>query len=110
MAKPKYSLELRLEVAHHYLSDKDGKQHTAAFFGIERTSVLRWVRAWQLYGIDGIPSKNYHHSPAFRLVVAGNVLSKNFRCAKLQHSLISQMKPLFGTGSMSIKRPARKNS
>ncbi len=76
MAKPKYFLELRLEVVHHSLSDKDGKQHTAEFFGIERTSVRRWVRAWQLYGIDGISWNNVYHSAAFRLVVVGIVLSE----------------------------------
>ncbi|MGA9620259.1 MAG: helix-turn-helix domain-containing protein, partial [Serratia proteamaculans] len=54
MAKPKYSLETRLAVVSHYLSGKDGAQRTAARFGVERTSVRRWVRAWQLHGIDGI--------------------------------------------------------
>ncbi|MFL4367267.1 IS3 family transposase [Enterobacter asburiae] len=76
MAKPKYSLELRLAVVNHYLSGKDGTQRTAEFFGVERTSVRRWVRAWQLHGIDGITWKNDRHSPAFRLTVIRTVLSE----------------------------------
>ncbi|MGT4630286.1 helix-turn-helix domain-containing protein, partial [Klebsiella pneumoniae] len=47
MAKPKYSPETKLAVVNHYLSGKDGEQSTADLFGIERTSVRRWVRAWQ---------------------------------------------------------------
>ncbi|ANS44391.1 hypothetical protein Q5A_019800 [Serratia inhibens PRI-2C] len=76
MAKPKYSLETRLAVVSHYLSGNDGAQRTAARFGVERTSVRRWVRAWQLHGIDGITWKNDRHSPEFRLVVARTTLSE----------------------------------
>ena len=43
MAKPKYSPETKLAVVNHYLSGKDGEQSTADLFGIERTSVRRWV-------------------------------------------------------------------
>ncbi|WP_146742072.1 helix-turn-helix domain-containing protein, partial [Lonsdalea populi] len=48
MAKPKYSLEIRLAVVNHYPAGKEGAQSTAERFGVERTSVRRWVRAWQL--------------------------------------------------------------
>ncbi|WP_146742077.1 helix-turn-helix domain-containing protein, partial [Lonsdalea populi] len=48
MAKPKYSLEIRLAVVNHYLAGKEGAQRTAERFGVERTSIRRWVRAWQL--------------------------------------------------------------
>ncbi|MFP9462466.1 IS3 family transposase [Pectobacterium brasiliense] len=76
MAKPKYSLELRLAVVKHYLSSKDGTYCTAERFGVERTSVRRWVRAWQLHGIDGITWKNDRHSPAFRIAVVRTVLNE----------------------------------
>ena len=69
MAKPKYSLETRLAVVNHYLSGKDGAKRTADFFGIEGTSVRRWIRAWQLHSIDGITWKNDSHSPEFRETV-----------------------------------------
>lgn len=70
MAKPKYSLETRLAVVSHYLSGNDGTQRTAQLFGVERTSARRWVRAWQLHGIDGITWKNDRYSPAFRIAVS----------------------------------------
>ncbi|POW73714.1 helix-turn-helix domain-containing protein, partial [Klebsiella pneumoniae] len=54
MAKPKYSPETKLDVVNHYLSGKDGEQSTADLFGIERTSVRRWVRAWQFHGAEGL--------------------------------------------------------
>ncbi len=76
MAKPKYTLETRLAVVSHYLSGNDGTQRTAERFGVERTSVRRWVRAWQLHGIDGITWKNDRHSPAFRTAVVQTVLGE----------------------------------
>ncbi len=57
MAKPKYSPETKLAVVNHYLSGKDGEQSTADLFGIERTSVRRWVRAWQFHGAEGLTAK-----------------------------------------------------
>ncbi|WP_310975469.1 helix-turn-helix domain-containing protein [Klebsiella pneumoniae] len=60
MAKPKYSPETKLAVVNHYLSGKDGEQSTADLFGIERTSVRRWVRAWQFHGAEGLTAKNNH--------------------------------------------------
>ncbi|EQB4819443.1 transposase, partial [Citrobacter amalonaticus] len=62
MAKPKYSPETKLAVVNHYLSGKDGEERTADRFGVERTSVRRWVRAWQLHGMEGLSGKNKHHS------------------------------------------------
>lgn len=76
MAKPKYSLETRLAVVSHYLSGHDGTQRTAERFGVERTSVRRWVRAWRLHGIDGIAWKNDRHSPAFRIAVVRTALDE----------------------------------
>lgn len=76
MAKPKYALETRLAVVNHYLAEKDGTHRTAERFGVERTSVRRWVRAWQLHGIDGITWKNDRHSPAFRIAVVRTVLAE----------------------------------
>jgi transposase len=76
MAKPKYTLETRLAVVSHYLSGNDGTQRTAERFGVERTSVRRWVRAWQLHGIDGITWKNDRHSPSFRIAVVRTVIDE----------------------------------
>ena len=76
MAKPKYSLETRLAVVNHYLAGHDGARRTAERFGVEETSVRRWVRAWQLHGIDGITWKNDRHSPEFRLTVVLRALSE----------------------------------
>ncbi|HHT8378846.1 IS3 family transposase [Citrobacter sp. Cb027] len=76
MAKPKYSLETRLAVVNHYLAGLDGTHRTAERFGVERTSVRRWVRAWQLHGIDGITWKNDRHSPSFRIAVVRTVLAE----------------------------------
>ena len=76
IAKPKYSLETRLAVVNPYLARHDGARRTAERFGVEETSVRRWVRAWQLHSIDGIPWKNDRHFPEFRLTVVLKALSE----------------------------------
>ncbi|HBR0658800.1 TPA: helix-turn-helix domain-containing protein, partial [Klebsiella pneumoniae] len=48
---------------------------TADLFGIERTSVRRWVRAWQFHGAEGLTAKNNHYSDEFKLVVVRAVIS-----------------------------------
>ncbi|MCS6046767.1 IS3 family transposase [Klebsiella pneumoniae subsp. pneumoniae] len=75
MAKPKYSPETKLAVVNHYLSGKDGEQSTADLFGIERTSVRRWVRAWQFHGAEGLTAKIINYSDEFKLVVVRAVIS-----------------------------------
>ncbi|GKI65938.1 hypothetical protein NUBL21975_52600 [Klebsiella pneumoniae] len=79
MAKPKYSPETKLAVVNHYLSGKDGEQSTADLFGIERTSVRRWVRAWQFHGAEGLTAKNNHYSDEFKLVVVRAVISDRLK-------------------------------
>ena len=98
IAKTKYSLETRLAVVNHYLAGHDGARRTAERFGVEETSVRRWVRAWQLHSIDGIPWKNDRHFPEFRLTVVLKDLSEELIMARPPHGLISQMNPLSSTG------------
>ncbi|WP_430690100.1 IS3 family transposase [Klebsiella pneumoniae] len=74
-ATPYPSPETKLAVVNHYLSGKDGEQSTADLFGIERTSVRRWVRAWQFHGAEGLTAKNNHYSDEFKLVVVRAVIS-----------------------------------
>lgn len=76
MAKLKYSLTTKLAVINHYLSGHDGTQRTAERFGVERTAVRRWVRAWQFHGIDGLVRPTQHHPAEFRLVVVQAVLNE----------------------------------
>ncbi|ELD0488136.1 helix-turn-helix domain-containing protein [Escherichia coli] len=45
MAKPKYFLETRLAAVNHYLAGHDGARRTVERFGVEETSVRRWVRS-----------------------------------------------------------------
>ncbi len=107
MAKPKYSPETKLAVVNHYLSGKDGEQSTADLFGIERTSVRRWVRAWQFHGAEGLTAKNNHYSDEFKLVVVRAVISDRLTMKRLP-GLISPQKYLSGAGSTCTTMPERK--
>lgn len=75
MAKPTYSPETKLAVVNHYLSGKDGEERTVSRFGVERTSVRRWIRVRQLHGTEGLSGKNNHHSAEFKPAVARAVIS-----------------------------------
>ncbi|EAA3840509.1 IS3 family transposase [Salmonella enterica subsp. houtenae] len=75
MAKPRYSLKTRLAVIRHNLFGNNGTHRTAERFGVERASVCRRVRAWQLHDIDGISWKNDRHSPEFIAAVVRTVLN-----------------------------------
>ncbi len=108
MAKPKYSPETKLAVVNHYLSGKDGEQSTADLFGIERTSVRRWVRAWQFHGAEGLTAKNNHYSDEFKLVVVRAVISDRLTMREAAAGLISPQKYLSGAGSTCTTMPERK--
>ncbi|VCZ05647.1 Putative transposase (identified by ISEscan HMM) [Klebsiella pneumoniae] len=108
MAKPKYSPETKLAVVNHYLSGKDGEQSTADLFGIERTSVRRWVRAWQFHGAEGLTAKNNHYSDEFKLVVVRAVISDRLTMREALPGLISPQKYLSGAGSTCTTMPERK--
>ncbi|MBM5739605.1 hypothetical protein D3M55_19515 [Klebsiella pneumoniae] len=106
MAKPKYSPETKLAVVNHYLSGKDGEQSTADLFGIERTSVRRWVRAWQFHGAEGLTAKNNHYSDEFKLVVVRAVISDRLtmrEAAARMRSYQERLKAHGMTQSMSRK-------
>lgn len=74
MSSRKFSLELRLTVVQHYLSGKDGFREAAAHFGVGRTTLRRWVAAYQLHGTDGLTWKAGQFSPEFRLRVVMAVI------------------------------------
>jgi transposase len=76
MGIAKYSLETRMAVVKHYLSGNKGAEFTAKCFGLDKTSVRRWVRAYELHGIDGITWKNDRHTPEFRITVVQAVLNE----------------------------------
>jgi len=69
MGRQKHSLKTRLAVVNHYLAGKDGARGTAALFGVDRTSVRRWIRTYQYHGIDGLSGNRTALSPEFRAAV-----------------------------------------
>lgn len=76
MARPKYTLETKLAVVNHYLSGHDGTQRTAQLFGVERTSVRRWIAAWKYHAIDGLSRQKEAYDAEFRLVVVQTTLNE----------------------------------
>lgn len=69
MGRQKHSPESRLAVVSHYLAGNDGTRGTAELFGVDRSSVRRWVRAYQYHGTDGLSGSRAALSPEFRVAV-----------------------------------------
>lgn len=63
---PKYSLSFKLQVVKHCLSGQEGQKATAKRFGIEHSSVRKWVCAWPLHGEIGLITKHFRYPPAFK--------------------------------------------
>lgn len=115
MAKQKYSLQTKLAVVNHYLAGKDGTQRTAERFGVERTSVRRWVRLWQLHGMEGLSGKKHTLSPEFKLVVARAVICDhltareaaarfNISAERLVHQWVTVYKETGPEGLLNMQR------
>jgi hypothetical protein len=68
MAKPKYSLKQNWLWLIIICPVKTETEYSRPFW-YERTSVRRWVRAWQFHGAEGLTAKNNHYSDEFKLVV-----------------------------------------
>lgn len=71
----KFSLGLRLEAVHYDLSGKGDFREVAAKFGIGRTTLRRWVTAYQIHGIDGLSQNSGTFPPEFRLRVVTTVIN-----------------------------------
>ena len=63
----KYTMDFKLEVIQHYLTEHS-YQSTANSFGIKRSIVQNWVRLYQTHGIDGIRIRKSKasYSPEFK--------------------------------------------
>jgi len=69
MGRQKHSLETRLAVVNHYLAGNEGTRATAELFGVDRTSVRRWISAYQHHGVGGLSGNRAALSPEFRVTV-----------------------------------------
>lgn len=74
----KYSLEFKFQVVQHYLREKAGYKNTAKSFGIDFSTVRKWVTRYQVYGESGLERKvvSRRHNAGLKLQVVLAVLEQ----------------------------------
>lgn len=87
----KYTNEFKREVVNYYFSSQNGYIRTASYFGIERSSVRRWVNNYKKHGIEAINTRTTHksYSQSFKMEVIRAVLEEglSLRIASNQFNL-----------------------
>jgi transposase len=62
----KYTAQFKQEVIQYYLSGRGGYQATADYFGIVKSAVRKWVKAYQYHGTLSTVAKYTHYSAEFK--------------------------------------------
>lgn len=63
----RFTLEFKLAVVEHFLSEQDGQKATAKKFGTDHSAVRKWVMAYQQHGIAGLETKQWKsHTAEFK--------------------------------------------
>jgi len=65
----KHSTEFKLEVVKYRIDGKHGSVATSKFFGIDESTVRKWVGAYTLHGLLGLKKPYSHYSIEFKLKV-----------------------------------------
>ena len=109
----KHSTKFKLEVVKYRIDGKHGSVATSQFFGIDQSTVRKWVDAYKLHGLLGLKKPYSHYSIEFKLKVlraASSVdLSVRKACAQFNipaQSTILTWQRLYNEGGIdALNRP-----
>ena len=111
----KYSLELKQQVAEHYLSGVEGTEATTLRFHVARAQVRQWASLYRVYGIEGIKKRYTFYSVDFKQRAIQAVLQDNCSlsdaCARFNISSLStllQWLRLYNDGGIDALLPKRR--
>ena len=65
----KYSEEFKLSVVLGYEAGDGGYKTLSQQFGVDHATVRRWVKSYQMHGVEGLRKKFSHYSASFKLSV-----------------------------------------
>ena len=85
----KYSDEFKVEVVKYYEKNHIGCELLAKHFNVPNESIVRrWIKRYEMYGIDGLVYKNNKYDGNFKISVVEymheNHLSLNETCVKFR--------------------------
>jgi len=65
----KYDESFKLSIVQSYAAGHSGFNGIARRYGLDAATVRRWVKGYELHGVDGLRKKFSHYSAAFKLSV-----------------------------------------
>lgn len=92
----KYSDEFKVEVIKYYEKNHIGCELLAKHFNVPNESIVRrWIKRYEMYGIDGLIYKNTKYDGNFKISVVEymheNHLSLNETCVKFRINSVSNL-------------------
>ena len=70
----------KLEVVRRYLSESSGAQAIALRYGLDHSTVRRWVQGYQQHGVQGLRKKYGHYDAQFKLGVLRRMWAEELSC------------------------------
>lgn len=103
----KHSTEFKLEVVKYRIDGKHGVVATSQFFGINESTVSKWVDAYKLHGLLGLKKPYSHYPIEFKLkvlrAISSGELSVRKACAQFNipnHGTILTWQRLYNAGGV----------
>lgn len=76
----KHDESFKLEVVRRYLSETSGAQAIALRYGLDHSTVRRWVQGYQQHGVQGLRKKYGHYDAQFKLGVLRKMWAEELSC------------------------------
>jgi transposase-like protein len=103
----KHSTEFKLEVVKYHIDGQHGSATTSRFFGINESTVSKWVDAYKLHGLLGLKKPYSHYPIEFKLkvlrAISSGELSVRKACAQFNipnHGTILTWQRLYNAGGI----------
>lgn len=78
----KYSNEFKLEVVNYVLNNNVGVNHASKKYGIPYEHVRRWVKRYEVYGIEGLLMKKGSYDGSFKQNVVEYMHTNHLSCSE----------------------------
>src|SRR5690606_13406392 len=65
----KYSEDFKLSVVLGYEAGNGGYRALSQRFGVDHATVRRWIKSYQMHGVEGLRKKSSRYSAQFKLLV-----------------------------------------
>ena len=78
----KYSNEFKLEVVKYCINEHHGYQDAERHFGVNHEHLRRWVKRYELYGIEGLVTQRKSYDGKFKQNVVEYMHENHLSCSE----------------------------